>query len=173
MDFSEYLNFLTIRRTNWNENPDLIRNLRVDNETLPALFVIEKIFNRIFYRKFDLNLGKKDPRETLNSLIKNYLLSSSFQNYISTTRTIDIRTTAKIEQENQVIGKLNMQDFETGLHLMLRNEIPNKKIINGEELNALKTWIYTLSLVSLFMFLIINLILQDMVKTYSYFRFNV
>lgn len=147
MDFSEYLNFLVVRRTNWKENSDLIKSLRINNDNLPALFVIEKIYNRIFYRKLDLNVDKKDPKGTLNLLIENYLLSSSFHNLISTTKANDIKTTGKIEQVNQKFGKLSMQDFETSLHLMLRNEIPNKKIIKGEELNALKIWIHTLSLV--------------------------
>lgn len=41
-------------------------------------------------------------------------------------------------------NRIFMQDLESGLHLMLRNDIARLKLITGEKLKALKEWLRVL-----------------------------
>ncbi|RMZ97550.1 sulfhydryl oxidase 1-like [Brachionus plicatilis] len=151
MDFSEFLDDFVVRRTSWSENSELMKSLKVDNSSIPGLVVIENINSRIFYRLINrnLNLQNKDTRDILGSLIKEYMQTAPYVNHkIATTTKALVESTKNTEQVAKSVAKMSMQDLETGLHLMIRNEIPHSSIILGEELYALRRWIRTLALVS-------------------------
>lgn len=176
MDFSNFLNILVIRRTSWTENEALLKTLKIDNRTIPGLLIIENLNDRIFYRLYNknLNITGKDTRETFGSLINEYIKTAPYINHqlLTTTKILEIVTTVKNEQSNNFISKISMQDLETCLHLMLRNEIPQSGVMKGEELYALRRWIRTLAIVSYKLKILIILIYEIIKKKENLFKFN-
>lgn len=154
LDFGDRTD-MVIRRTTVESNLFLVDQFKIDRQKLPVVFLI---YNSKGSMKRYVEFSEEFVGKKIDSSLDKRMMFKKMIEEFKRDKNNDLnKNEGSLKNENFVLenqddtkqNKVYMQDLESSLNMIIRNEIPRTKLITGDKIDALKRWIDTLVKVGL------------------------